>query len=711
MTSQDQRRLSREDIDKVLIEYGFLDSEGRQTRSLDRKSVELLIEKNGGPAGLDLVGADLVGANLVGAQLGRRQLSEEQRSAIRGQPAYVDDSSEGRLPLEGEDGALLLEGGGALLLEGGKEDATLAGSGQAEPKPDQQPSGVTRAQKRLPGRSFAANDEFDGVDRLDMTRYARALARLVMNEESQLPLTIGAYGEWGSGKTALMELVRQELEAERQARNLPLLMVRFNAWEHAGDRGRLWAGLARAIAAEMDDRMARRRRFWYGMGRNWGFVWRRLREQALIMTTGAVGIAAIPVAQAWMRLVSSGTSTDSFVAWVTTAVGAVVGLPSLARGANRGLWPALSRPTISRLTTMVEDVGVLDEADPAVARVSEMLRSLGADLPREFSKRGRPVGRWPGGDSEPPTSREPLSPLKTVVFIDDLDRCPPDKIVDVLEGIKLVLKERQFVVFLAVDTRIVSRAIEHRYRHILHTGARRPPGELGMEYLAKIVQIPFLLPRADKEQIVSLIRGRQPPHVRKGVLRAREGSEDIQEVPSPAGEETETQRLGGDGRSRESASIEDAEVELWETVALTDEDSQAIVDLAHPFTQNPRTFNRLGNELRVMRLLLHEEGGNQRWRGARGRELVKWLVLCDQWPAFGPYLAHGRGLAQAGGLSDGNRLAQVGRSPEAMRVLGRRYDPAAIDRLHAFLEQTPALDVEEVRELVPFTTNLTGIYE
>ena len=112
-----------------------------------------------------------------------------------------------------------------------------------------------------------------------------------------------------------------------------------------------------------------------------------------------------------------------------------------------------------------------------------------------------------------------------------------------------------------------------------------------------------------------------------------------------------------------------------------------------------------------MKLLLHEEGVNQEWRGDKGRELVKWLVLCDLWPAFGQYVAHGKGLAQAAAASDGNQLGQVAKSPEAKRVLGRRYDPGAIERLHAFLEEGPPLDAEAVRELVPFTTNLTGIYE
>ena len=91
--------------------------------------------------------------------------------------------------------------------------------------------------------------------------------------------------------------------------------------------------------------------------------------------------------------------------------------------------------------------------------------------------------------------------------------------------------------------------------------------------------------------------------------------------------------------------------------------------------------------------------------------MIKWLILCDLWPAFGQYLVVDKGLSAAEGAAEGNRLLEVARSPGAMRVLRKRYDQAAIGRLHAFLGQPPALSVDLVRELSPFTTNLTGIYD
>ena len=128
-------------------------------------------------------------------------------------------------------------------------------------------------------------------------------------------------------------------------------------------------------------------------------------------------------------------------------------------------------------------------------------------------------------------------------------------------------------------------------------------------------------------------------------------------------------------------------------------------------TRNPRTYNRLGNELRLIQLLLHEEGSADRWQGQDREQLIKWLVLCDLWPAFGQYLVVERGLEKAEQMEGGNRLLEVAQSPTVKGILGQRYDEQDIGRLHDFLAQEPPLKVKAVRDLLPYTTNLTGIYE
>ena len=71
----------------------------------------------------------------------------------------------------------------------------------------------------------------------------------------------------------------------------------------------------------------------------------------------------------------------------------------------------------------------------------------------------------------------------------------------------------------------------------------------------------------------------------------------------------------------------------------------------------------------------------------------------------------GGGLAVAERARDDNRLLKVAKGNEIVKLLRRRYDEAAVARLHTFLEQEPPLATDVVRELIPFTTNLTRIYD
>ena len=42
---------------------------------------------------------------------------------------------------------------------------------------------------------------------------------------------------------------------------------------------------------------------------------------------------------------------------------------------------------------------------------------------------------------------------RVVLYIDDLDRCPPDKVVEVLQAVHLLLSFPAFVAIVAVDAR------------------------------------------------------------------------------------------------------------------------------------------------------------------------------------------------------------------------------------------------------------------
>ena len=91
-------------------------------------------------------------------------------------------------------------------------------------------------------------------------------------------------------------------------------------------------------------------------------------------------------------------------------------------------------------------------------------------------------------------------PLQRIVlYIDDLDRCAPERVVEVLAAVHLMLALPLFVVVVAVDPRWLLGALHHHYRE-LFDGNGSPVGDepsadlvSPLDYLDKIFQIPFAL--------------------------------------------------------------------------------------------------------------------------------------------------------------------------------------------------------------------------
>ncbi|WP_329351869.1 P-loop NTPase fold protein [Streptomyces sp. NBC_01261] len=110
---------------------------------------------------------------------------------------------------------------------------------------------------------------------------------------------------------------------------------------------------------------------------------------------------------------------------------------------------------------------------------------------------------------------------RIVVYIDDLDRCPPSRVVEMLEAVHLLLAVDLFVVVVAIDPRWLLRAIAAHYRDILHTPAPDTPGPLeGLvdpddeelwhstpaQYLEKIFQVVLTLPALDTTGYQTMLR-------------------------------------------------------------------------------------------------------------------------------------------------------------------------------------------------------------
>jgi hypothetical protein len=108
-------------------------------------------------------------------------------------------------------------------------------------------------------------------------------------------------------------------------------------------------------------------------------------------------------------------------------------------------------------------------------------------------------------------------PNRIVLYIDDLDRCPPARVVEVLEAVHLLLAFPLFVVVVAVDTRWLASALSHALPILKEKPVADGSAPTATDYLEKIFQIPFWVEPLDEDGRFRLLRGLLLPSVAQPV--------------------------------------------------------------------------------------------------------------------------------------------------------------------------------------------------
>jgi formylglycine-generating enzyme required for sulfatase activity len=304
-----------------------------------------------------------------------------------------------------------------------------------------------------------------GDDRFGFQDYAEVLARRAM--QAGTPLTIGVYGRWGSGKTSLMGL----MEAKLKQSGAPVETLWINVWQ-LSNQEQLWNAFLQALLTRVRDRLSWRRRLSF----DWGLFkervkWRAL-FQALLSNSYRILITITPLLLANFTPAYAGADTNQLLALALD--------PLTGGGASLilALW-LLVRPAVEAAREKVSlDLKTLLKDAPYEAQISTLQQ-----LEKQFA---RMVKAWVGEQG------------RLVIFIDDLDRCTPDKVPEVLEAIKLFTTTTGCVYVIGLDHDIIRRGIQARYKFDQESDAA--------EYLEKIVQIPFFLPPLDEGRIEAFLR-------------------------------------------------------------------------------------------------------------------------------------------------------------------------------------------------------------
>lgn len=280
----------------------------------------------------------------------------------------------------------------------------------------------------------------------------------VINDESVLPITIGVFGDWGSGKSSILQIVKEEFDKEDDKDSL---CIYFNGWTFEGyDDAK--AALLNSILKELEDN-------------------KKISEE--IKDTIKEKAKKLWKSIDWMR-------------------GAGMVMKNVAL-------PAVSAYFTGGLSLVPFAIQKLTEWGDNPEKIIEKLQSEeGKEIYKAFVKEGKVEDK--NATNAVAEFRKDFSELleatnfkRLVVIIDDLDRCSPERIIENLEAIKLFLNVPKTAFIIGADPRIVKYAIEYKYKN--NKEIEEDNNRIVIDYLEKLIQLPYSLPRLSESEVETYI--------------------------------------------------------------------------------------------------------------------------------------------------------------------------------------------------------------
>ncbi|MEW2519927.1 P-loop NTPase fold protein [Actinacidiphila alni] len=438
-----------------------------------------------------------------------------------------------------------------------------------------------RPRRELPGLH---SDVASAQDLLNNAADVEMLATLAAATGTRPPLAIALLGKWGAGKSSLMAQMHRQIEQLAQlSTNNPgtsafaatVRQIHFNAWHYSDEH--LWTGLvdhlfrslaeddgasaddastARAaterdrLAAELAELETEQRRLdarladadgppsWPGAlasgprlllaaaGTALRDGWRHKGTVVAWAVILAGGYAGWHWLGPWLTGALGGAAALAAPVWAGLRTGHARGtaLTGQARGRLEERQRAVrTRATAARARLVEVDAAVRlaaflgEHGDPGTYQEFRgLLGRVHHDLVRLDTMLRQAHAEWAAGRTAVPPPLE-----RIVLYIDDLDRCPPRRVVELLAAVHLMLALPLFVVVVAVDPRWLLKSLEHHYQELFDGPLPEPgpadtdEGTTPLDYLDKIFQIPFSVPQATAEKtagyLTTLLGDPAPP--------------------------------------------------------------------------------------------------------------------------------------------------------------------------------------------------------
>lgn len=272
-------------------------------------------------------------------------------------------------------------------------------------------------------------------DKLGFAPLARGISRFLRNTRTEPPLTVAISGGWGSGKSSLMSLICQDL------RRYDYRPVWFNAWHHQSEE-QLLASLLNAIRLQGLPRLLSLD----GCAFRVNLLYIRSRSHLLLTL---LLVAAVSFLLGYMIFHPNNAEWSTLWQTIQSCTSESCKPPELTKSEAAPLLGQLAAVLVvwKTLSTALKAFGV----NPAVLLTNAASRFRISEAQAQTSFRTI-FSRQFAEVTE-------ALPYRTVIVIDDLDRCRPETILTVLEAVNFLVTSGKCVVIFGMETRYIRAAL------------------------------------------------------------------------------------------------------------------------------------------------------------------------------------------------------------------------------------------------------------
>lgn len=273
------------------------------------------------------------------------------------------------------------------------------------------------------------------VDLLNNEAIAATIIDLLRSRPDR-PVTIGVHGDWGAGKSSILEMIEAKLDGHEG-----VLCLKFNGWRFQGFEDAKIALIEGIVTGLVEKRPALSK-----AARAVKDVFRRIDWLKVAKRAGGLVFTA-----------TTGMPSPDLIQSAVASVQALAADP--AKGINK-----------ESVEAAVDEMQALTRPDAGTTNVAEEIgafRKAFDDLLKEAGVQ------------------------QLIVLIDDLDRCLPETAIETLEAVRLFVFTSRTAFVVAADEVMIEYAVRKHFPDLPDTTG---PRDYARNYLEKLIQVPFRIP-------------------------------------------------------------------------------------------------------------------------------------------------------------------------------------------------------------------------